>query len=655
VGFVFTSVDPFTGIDLDKCRDPETASVEPWAQSIVDFLDSYTEISPSGRGLHIIVMGTLPETGRRKDRVEMYSSARYFTMTGNRLPGTSETIEVRQEELQAQYDALLKPIGTMTPPGSDDRLFFFECDDELVQHALRAKNGDKFRRLWQGKWDGYPSQNEADEALCCILCFWTSGDRVRVDRLFRRSGLYRPKWDEKHYADGRTYGEGTIDKAIDFALVEHQADVQRYPSLTIEQPRRIRPAPQWPVLSQDAFHGPIGDFVSLIEPHTEADPAALLLQALVAFGNLLNRGPYFITEKDRHGMNLFVVLVGETAKGRKGSSWGHVRDLWQAIDPDWASTRIQSGLSSGEGMMWAVHDEITKVEAVKKNGKYTGEYQTVVVEPAIEDKRLLILEPEFASTLTVIRRDGNTLSAMIRQAWDTGELRALTKNKKADATEAHISIIGHITRDEVLRLLDTTEAVNGFANRILWACVRRSKCLPEGGRLHDVNKAPIIHKLSRAVQFGRAAGEMKRDDSARACWRQVYPALSHGKPGQFGGIISRAEAQVVRLSALYAIADQSPLIKGDHLKAALALWKYCEDSARYIFGERLGDPMADELLSVLRSSSTGMTRTEIMNWFGRNKKGAEIERALHVLERHNLACHAREQTSIRPTERWLAI
>jgi hypothetical protein len=657
IGYVFSKDDPYTGVDLDKCRDPETGVAEQWTQEVIEALSSYTEISPSGRGFHIIVIGTLPEGQRKRARVEMYSHSRYFTMTGMHVPGTPKTIEPRQEQLDTQYNIYLSKVSIEDiPPNATvaSGLFSTVNDDELLERAASANNGDKFSRLWKGDWAGYPSQSEADSALCWMLAFWTSGDQARMDRLFRRSGLYRPKWDEKHYADGRTYGEAAIDHAIQQQLRDVTATLERGRSDRRTHHVAIPSAP-WPTLDQAALHGLFGEFVSLLEPHTEADSVAIVLQTLVAFGSLLNRGPYFVAESDRHGMNLFIVLVGQTAKGRKGTSWGHVKRLFRDIDPAWADTRIQSGLSSGEGLIWAVHDEVTKVEAVKKSGKYTGEYQTVVVEPAIEDKRLMVVEPEFANTLNVIAREGNTLSALIRQAWDVGDLRALTKTKKAEATGAHISIVAHITRDEVLRLLNTTEATNGFCNRFLWACVKRSKCLPEGGRLDEVDFTPLIRRLSHAIQFGRTAGRMNRDNDARALWIEKYPQLSEGKPGQFGGIISRAEAQVARLSTLYALADMSPVIKSEHLQAALALWQYCEDSARYIFKERLGDPLADEILSALRSTPTGMTRTEISHWLGRNQKAHHIDRALHVLEQYHLARRTIEGTGSHTTERWIAL
>lgn len=414
----------------------------------------------------------------------------------------------------------------------------------------------------------------------------------------------------------------------------------------------------WPTLDPVALHGLAGEMVRTLEPHTESDPVALLLQFHVAFGSVLGRGPHFRVEADRHGLNLFGCVVGDTSKARKGTSWGHIRRVFADIDPEWSGGRILSGLSSGEGVVWAVRDAIFKTEAVRESGKPTGETNTVLVDPGVTDKRLLVVETEFANAFHVMGRDGSTLSPIIRQAWDTGSLRVMTKNNPVMATDAHIAILGHIVRDELLRLLDTTEAANGFCNRFLWACAHRSKTLPDGGCLTDAEMIPVRERVRRAVEFARQAGTLTRNEAAGKVWHAVYPALSEGRPGLLGAVTSRAEAQVMRLACLYALEDMSYVVRQDHLLAALALWQYLEDSARFIFGERLGDPVADELLTALRSAPHGMTRTEVRDWFGRNRKTHEIDRALGVLLRQRLVRREVESLAAgvggRPTERWFA-
>lgn len=225
--------------------------------------------------------------------------------------------------------------------------------------------------------------------------------------------------------------------------------------------------------------------------------------------------------------------------------------------------------------LWAVRDPIEKREGVREKGQIVR-YEPVIADHGVSDKRALIIEAEFSSPLRVAAREGNTLSAIIRDAWDTGDLCTLTKNSPARATGAHISIIGHVTREELLRYMNSTEMGNGFANRFLWACVRRSKCLPDGGNFQIGKHSALLERLMDCIQFARTAGEIARDGAAGEVWRAVYPTLSAGRPGLLGSIISRAPAQVVRLSLLFALLDCSPVIREAHTLAALSVWDYAK-------------------------------------------------------------------------------
>ncbi len=407
----------------------------------------------------------------------------------------------------------------------------------------------------------------------------------------------------------------------------------------------------WPILDGAGLYGLAGDIVRTLDPHTEADPVAILVQTLVMFGAAVGRGPHARAEADRHGTNLFATLVGETSKGRKGTAFGQVRGISRMADPEWESERIKSGLSSGEGLIWAVRDRIEKTEPIKERGRVVG-YQQVVTDEGVSDKRLLVYESELALVLKIQGREGNTLSALIRQAWETGTLRTLTKNTPAVATDAHISIVGHITKQELLRYLDSTDVANGFANRFLWACVRRSKLLPEGGSLPDADRRRLAAEISVSLEAARKVDEVQRDAKAAQLWRDVYEELSGGKPGILGAITSRAEAQVLRLALIYALLDRSGEIRVEHLAAALAVWSYCEDSARYIFGDATGDKNADEILRALRAVPVGLTRTEISELFGKNVPAGRIYPALDLLRYLGLARVEVLAGAGRPAERW---
>ena len=217
VGFVFTEEDPYGGVDLDKCRDPESGEIEDWARELIEHLGSYTELSPSGTGVHILVKAKLPPSGRRKGQVEMYDSGRFFTVTGKHLPSTPSKIKERQAEVEVLHRRLFGLTNRDTNGHGSHGPSNDLSDAEILARAKQAANGKAFEKLWAGDASEFPSKSEADLALCSHLVFWTGGDPGRVDKLFRQSGLYRPKWDERHYGDGRTYGQATVEKALEGA------------------------------------------------------------------------------------------------------------------------------------------------------------------------------------------------------------------------------------------------------------------------------------------------------------------------------------------------------------------------------------------------------------------------------------------------------
>jgi hypothetical protein len=271
-----------------------------------------------------------------------------------------------------------------------------------------------------------------------------------------------------------------------------------------------------------------------------------------------------------------------------------------------------------------------------------------------QDKRLLVLEAEFASVLKMVARDGNTLSPVVRCAWDGKPLQALTKNTPARATGAHISIVGHVTADELVRLLNATEAANGFLNRYLLFMVRRSKLLPEGGSIDEVDWQPLLTRLRAAINAARRRGRVGFDEHARRHWWELYPQLTEPQDGLTGAVCARAEAHVVRLALLYALLDHAHEIALSHLDAALALWEYAAASARWVFGDSLGDPLADEIYSALLDEPDGLTRSQVRDLFNRNRRSKDIAHALQRLAATGRVHAERHQQRGRPAELWRA-
>lgn len=669
IGFVFTESDPFVGIDFDAAFDPETGEIQPWAEPWLDMLDGhFLEWSPSGTGFKAFVRGELPRDekgnvlcrhktvipgGRvirgKTPAIEAYDAGRFFTVT--RKPYGEPVTRIGDG--QAIINALV--AGPLAQPAKERASSSISgspsfSDSEVLDLAFRAANSERVRALYNGDISAQGGdRSAADLALIGALRFWTQ-DRAQPDRLFRGSRLFRPKWDERHSGDGRTYGEMTLDEAL-------SGDFERYGGVrvtrgsggttTADTTERYKAASEreWPEPpGEAAYLGIVGEIVRAVSPHTEADNVALLVNILAAFGSAVGRGAWVNVGATAHHAHEFFVLVGNTAKGRKGESWSPIRLLMERAAPDWTG-RIAGGLASGEGLIEAVRDPVYKM-VTRKDGETVEE----CVDEGVSDKRFFIIEPEFARIPAVSRRDGNTLSPVIRDAWDGNTLRVLTRKNPLTATNPHISIVGHVTGQELIRELDDVSLANGFANRFMFFAVRRSKFLPEPPVFSLELAERIAAPLGVAIDRASRLGAVTKTEGAKALWASMYPELSRERLGLADALAARAEAHVTRLALLYALADKATQIDVPHLQAASELWAYSERTLEYIFGDSVGDPIADTIRHAL--SAGALSRTEISALFGRNVLSRRIDAALTLLVHHHIALPRREQTDGRASEIW---
>jgi hypothetical protein len=383
-----------------------------------------------------------------------------------------------------------------------------------------------------------------------------------------------------------------------------------------------------PVLDPKALHGLAGQMVEKILSTTEADPVALLIQTLTTFGSVIGRGPHFIVEETPHYTNLNSMLVGSTSLGREGTSASRILAPFRYVDEQWYLLRIANGLSSGEGLIKEVRDPLEKWDN-KKN-------EMVLVDEGVEDKRLLVLETEFSMPLVNAKRLGNNLFRVVRELWDGKEvIRTLVSQSPQRATGAHVSIVGHITRDELLKEIDTTALMNGVVNRFLLALIGRSKELPFGGENDEDTTRELGEKIGELVNVMRRVGRVGMNDKAREIFKAAYHDLSAERPGLFGGAVARGAPQVRRLAMIYALLDRKDEVEAPHLEAALALWQYCLASAEILFGCATGDQNADMIGRALRTAGpAGMSRSDISNLFGRHLPAHHIDAALTVLVTH---------------------
>jgi hypothetical protein len=296
-------------------------------------------------------------------------------------------------------------------------------------------------------------------------------------------------------------------------------------------------------------------------------------------------------------------------------------------EPQWSRENVESGLSSGEGLIQAMADL-----------------------PGV--KNLMAVETEFSKVLAVASRSGATISDHIRQLWEGDRVRILNK-KRVTLDGAYFSLVGHITAAELRSKMTEVDLANGFANRILWVYAQRSKLLPEGERIPDEVLFPVALRVARAIETARGLGEMKRTRRAGQCWRRAYRRMAEVRlPGLLGAITDRREAQCLRLSLTFAALNGSKAIGPEHVEAALAFWEYCEESAAYVFGKSTGDARADKLLTTLRLSESGeLARSHVGRYvFSNNLTRAELDAIRDVLVEAGHIKVEKESTSGRSAE-----
>lgn len=401
----------------------------------------------------------------------------------------------------------------------------------------------------------------------------------------------------------------------------------------VEQPSVVDP---WPTLPDEALYGLAGEVVRLYEPHTEADPVALLVSLLSEVDTMLGRSPHVVLDGAYHPLLFWAVLVGRSSKSRKGTADKRIERMCQQADPEWTRGECRGTLSSGEGLAFSVRDPQFKQQAIKDKSRATGATELVLEDGGIEDKRLFLVQTEFGVVLRVMERDGNSLSGVLRDAWDGRDLAPMTKGNRVRATAPHVGIVGHVTKDELLRNLTSTEACNGFGNRFVWVAVKRSKELPFLSNPLPIEVEALSRRLQARIQGGRSMSELTLSANARNLWAALYPMLSRERPGMTGDLLGRAEAQVMRLAAIYAVLDGQAVIEPVHLKAACALWTYAEESTRYIFGDNTGDPHSDTILRALHMHGC-LDDTRISALFHRNASAARLAQAKAKLVQAGLA------------------
>lgn len=373
---------------------------------------------------------------------------------------------------------------------------------------------------------------------------------------------------------------------------------------------------EWNWLKGPVDYGLIGEIVQLIAPHTEADPLALYLELMATFGNCLGPGPHYRVGGTYHRCNLFVAICGETAAGRKGTAHDWVVEVFRQVDPQYVDTCILGGLASGEGVIHAVRDSRTRT---LKDGSIS------VQDEGVSDKRRLFFESELAGrTFTAMKRDGSTLSSILRQAWESSNLAVATKTNDDKATGAHITVVGHATVLEMLSTLRLSDIVGGFANRFMFYVVRRSKLLPIQTIPNSTVMSELAARLRVTLQNARKVSQVVLGDDAVDYWVKLYTEIDNDAQNDdlsVAPFLSRAAPQILRMAMVLALVDGKSEIGVDQLTTAYDFWCCARQSVEFMLetGQDILTPDQMKLFTLLDEGNSILSCTEAreaLNWGG---------------------------------------
>jgi hypothetical protein len=634
IGFVFTEDDPFCGVDLDHCLDPASGEIEPWAQEIIDELDSYTEISPSGTGVHILIKAALPDGRNRKDQIEIYGHGRYFTMSRRHLPGTPRTIESRQEQILALRRRVLgKPAshnGYKEPSHlvADSGL----SDQEILMKAVCAENGEKFRRLWTGDTSGYASKSEADQALCSLLAFWTGPEARRIDGLFRQSGLYREKWERADYR------EKTIERALDGRTEFYEPRSRQSAPLRTNTTNtdsgedkelvRLLEAPSFPI---DALPESCRRFVreAAVSIGCTSDLVAVPLLGLLSAG-IGNSRRVQLKRGWKESAALFAVVVAEPGDKKTPAQKAALAPAWRAQERFKKEHREKYEADEEELRQWKADEKATaKGEPAPPKPEEPALRHAVVDDITVErladildenPRGVISAQDELSGWVMAMNQYKAGGKGADRQfwlrVWSNAPVKVDRKSRKIPAiiTEPWVSVIGSI-QPEILPELHIGRN-DGMLDRFLYS-------YPEPLRAKHTDDEVSAAAEHAVLGLYKKLADLKMPESdgetfpgtvpmTREAWqlfKELADELSEeahalGFPKRLRGAWSKLEAYLARLSLILALSrvvetGEREQVEPRDVLAASIMVDYFKAHARRVFAELYGTDPMDSLAAAL--------------------------------------------------------
>lgn len=500
-----------------------------------------------------------------------------------------------------------------------------KCADALANLGFIATTNPGGAGKWKAAWSHLfigarvvilPDNDDAGRAHAESVAEALTGAALSV------TTVTLPGLPEKgDVADWLAAGNGRLDflTAVDMHATKPAAAPGKDISRTLSTPISTW---GWPECADDMFYGPLGTMTHLLAEQSEADPAAIYSTLLTGVGAMVGRRPAARIGNTLHQLQLFTLIVGDTARARKGTSYSDAARVLRLISGQFMDGNEARNLSSGEGFIHRLRDpRADETDA-----------------PA--DKRLLVYLSEFSTALRNANRESNNLSGVLREAWDGGKLEVMTKADPMTATGYHLGLVGHITIPELQRELSETAQANGFANRFLMIGSKRPRLLSRPKEVPDDELMPYAMKVTSALSVARNRGgrTIEFSEAAWDRWDAIYTEVeSRVFPNMVTQLVVRGSAYITRIAALHAVIDASPMVEPHHLDAGLALWKYSQDTVLHIYGDRIGDPVADKLLTALREAGQeGMSGRDIQRVFSNHLTADKLTQAAGLLTHFGL-------------------
>lgn len=676
VGFVITI--PYTGVDLDGCRDPKTGDIEPWAQRIIERLDSYTELSPSGAGVHIWARGRLPAGSRRKGRVEMYDDARYFTVTGAWLAETPPTIEDRQTVLEALHAELFAKEPEAVAQSIPTRIVSLLADDaKLLEKARSAGNGLKFIRLYDyGDTSEYADgtnagHSEADSALCFLLAFWTGRDAGRIDRLFRDSALMRDKWDEVHYQDGRTYGAVTIARAVARSSEVYDPESRSsFVPVTLGRGGALRSAldtslPPFPI---DALPAAFADLATEGAESKGCPVEFYALPLLVTAGAAIGNSYELALKSDfRQGSNLYCAIVGAPGTGKSPALADVTRPLelaqiarhkvyQQALEDYQEALQVRDDRKRGE-------KGERPVEPVMRDVLTTN--ATVEALVVMLDRAAVLLYADELSGVLLGMNQYKGGKGSDRQFYLAGWSRSFLANhrKKAGDTTIvdapHFSVLGGI-QPELLKTMEV-EGDDGFLDRFLWA-MPEAKASKWSTAVVSKSTRDLAQQIIDRLLDGAEQETLVVRPSADAAvlWVSWFDGLSDQMndeqfPARLIGPWAKLSSQAARIALiLHACDDGGAVLSGETMARALRIVDCLAAHTRKVYSVLAVSQRSLEMKILEAIPPQGRVQQSVLsrNVFHRHLTARVLREALDTLKEAGILAEEYEETPGRRALYW---